>query len=87
VAAASDDEVGDALGVGVLVVRELDDDVSLGGGAESASLFPHAETATNMSAPVAQEISPSRIFMVCVLLPLAGRREAQTNPRGGECIV
>jgi hypothetical protein len=82
VAAAFEGEVGDALAVG-----ELDDEVALAGGGGSDSLLPHAETATSTSAPVAQEINPSRIFMVCVLLPLAVRREAQTRPCGGACIV
>ena len=65
--AASDGELGEALVVGEL--GDVDDGSAVGGG--SVSLPPHAETAANISVPVAQEINPSRIFMrVPVPLPV-----------------
>jgi hypothetical protein len=83
VAAAADGEVGEALVVDAL--GDDEEECELGGG--SASLPPHAETAANISVPVAQEINPSRIFIALVLLPLAIRLEAQPTPAGGACIV
>lgn len=68
--AASDGELGEAFVVGEL--GDVDDGSAVAGG--SVSLPPHAETAINMVAPVAQEISPSRIFMgVC---PISSRLSA-----------
>jgi hypothetical protein len=58
--AASDGELGEALVVGEL--GDDDDDGSAVAGG-SVSLPPHAETAANISVPVAQEISPSRFVM------------------------
>ena len=57
--AASDGELGEAL---VVAALGYDDDGSAVAGG-SVSLPPHAETAANMSVPVAQEISPSRFVM------------------------
>ena len=57
--AASDGELGEELVVGEL--GDGDDGSEVGGG--SVLLPPHAETAANITVPVAQEINPSRFIM------------------------
>lgn len=73
---ASDGEAGDALVVGALGGEDAG-----GRGGGSAPFSSHAETAANISVPVAHEISPSRIFMAlsCFLSPFGSRR--RRNPR------
>ncbi len=80
--ARSDVDVAEALVVAAVGADDADGD---GGG--PASLSPHAETAANISVPVAQEINPSRNFMA--LCPAASRCSARgtDDTRGGAGIV
>ena len=73
-AAASADDVGEELiddGLDDVTVTDGDAD-----GSEFALELPHAATAANTIAPVAQDISPSRYVMgySCFLSPVGSRR-------------
>jgi len=50
--------------VGDAPVEALVEEVLADGGVGSSPEFPHAATATNTSAPVAQDVNPSRFVMM-----------------------